>query len=216
MSWQEALDQIVLENPGLPTLDARQQSSLIHHAELLSRWNQVHNLTRLEEPLEVARRHWADSFLGLVAIESALQTVASPMMDVGSGAGFPGIPAAVLWPDRDVRLVEAARKRASFLQRAGRELSLSNLQVLNSRQEDVERGSAALVVTRATLPWQRLPELAELVAPGGWLAAWVAGEPDADAWQQRLRDTELLDGGRLQYQVVGLPPRGIVYARRPA
>lgn len=216
MSWLEALEQVISENRRLPPLDPRQRDGLVRHAELLTRWNQVHNLTRLEAPMDVARRHWADSLLGLAVIESSLPTVGSRVLDVGSGAGFPGVPAALLWPSRELVLVEAARKRASFLQRVARELSLTHLTVLNSRQEDIEPGRADLVVTRATLPWERLPELSALIAPGGWLAAWVSAEPGHETWQERLLGTDLTDAGRAEYQVAGSPPRSILYARRRA
>ncbi len=209
----DALAEMLAENPALPRLVEHQRRGLVAHAELLLRWNRVHNLTRLEEPREVARRHWADSLAGLVAFESAAPELGRVIVDVGSGAGFPGIPAALLWPDRDIVLVEAARKRASFLQRVARELGLQNVRVENGRLEDVA-AAADGVISRATLPWERLPALGRLLRPGGWLGAWVGGAPDEAAWRERLHTEPFAGGARVEYRAVGLPERAVLVAQR--
>lgn len=209
-----ALDQVLAENPSLPALSQSQRSGLVRHGSLLVRWNRVHNLTRLERPEEVARRHFADSLAGLAALEHRVPRLGERVADVGSGGGFPGVVAALLWPSRTVVLVEAARKRASFLRQLTRELGLSNLQVDNRREEEVEQGLFDAVLTRATLPWPELPRLGRLLAAGGWFAAWVADEPTERDWLAQLEGFGLGDGAREEYEVVGLPTRGIVLARR--
>lgn len=214
MTWVDALDRVLAENPVLPALSQKQRDGLIAHAELLVRWNRVHNLTRVESPLEVARRHWADSLAGLVTLESAVPSLGREVFDVGSGAGFPGVPAALLWPSREIVLVEAARKRASFLQLLARDLGLTNVRVENSRQEDLAPGSADAVMTRATLPWEQVPRLLTLLRPGGWLAAWAAEEPSGREWQRSLQGSELDRAGRAAYRVRELPVRAVLYAQR--
>lgn len=204
-----ALDRALAENPDLPPLSAEQRAALVTHGALLARWNRVHNLTRVERPEDVARRHFADSLAGLAALERhvlAQGSAAGPsgsegrpaesrpalgarVADVGSGAGFPGVVAALLWPAREVVLIEAARKRASFLRQVGNELGLRNLRIENARAEDVAGAGFDLVMTRATLPWDSLPRLGRLLAPGGWLGAWVSEQPSDAEWNHRLGQT---------------------------
>lgn len=216
----EALQRVLRENPDLPSVSDVQRAALVRHGELLARWNRVHNLTRLERSEEVARRHFADSLAGLAALERHLSETERPgaavarLADVGSGGGFPGAVAAVLWPQREVVLVEAARKRASFLGQVARELGLGNLRVDNRREGEVEAASFDAVLTRATLQWPELPRLGRLLRPDGWLAAWVAEEPTEAQWQERLQGTGLGSGSRRAYSVHGLPERGILLARR--
>lgn len=212
-----ALDTVLLENPGLPALTADQREALVTHGVLLARWNRVHNLTRLERPEDVARRHFADSLSGLTELERHVPALGTAVADVGSGAGFPGVVAALLWPQRQVTAVEAARKRASFLQLVARELGLPNLSVENHREEQVAPGRFDLVLTRATLQWPELPRLGRLLASGGWLAGWVSEEPSEADWQQRLARADeagFEEGARVPYAVRGLPDRAVLVARR--
>lgn len=211
--YLSALRQVVAENPTLPSLTAHQLEQLQTHAELLARWNRVQNLTRVEEPLEVARRHCADSLAGLHLLTDLISSEGL-VADIGSGAGFPGIPAAVLWPERSIVLVEALRKRASFLRQVAHVLGLHNVTVENSRQEQLPRGTFQLVLTRATLPWQQLGQLGSLLKPGGSLAAWSAEEPSALAWTASLPSGGFGAGGRQEYQVQGLPPRSVLIGTR--
>lgn len=211
--YLSALRQVLAENPTLPALTPRQSEQLHTHAELLARWNRVQNLTRVEDPLEVARRHCADSVAGLHLLTDLLSDE-GVVADIGSGAGFPGVPAAVLWPERSIILVEALRKRASFLRQVAHSLGLKNVTIENCRQEHLPRGSFQLVLTRATLPWQQLGQLGSLLRPGGSLAAWSAEEPTAADWTASLRFGGFDTGDRRPYQVQGLPPRGVLVGTR--
>lgn len=89
------------------------------HFDLLLRWNQTHNLTRIVAPPEAARKHYLDCLVPLLdARDSGLEPAA--FVDVGSGAGFPGLLACLVWPEATATLVEPAQKRASFLMLAAR------------------------------------------------------------------------------------------------
>ncbi|MFZ9889150.1 MAG: 16S rRNA (guanine(527)-N(7))-methyltransferase RsmG [Myxococcota bacterium] len=208
-----ALRQVFLENPTLPALGDNQLEQLQAHVDLLARWNRVQNLTRVEEPLEVARRHCADSLAGLRLLTDLLAPDGG-VADVGSGAGFPGIPAAILWPERPIVLVEALRKRASFLRQVVHSLGLRHVTVENCRQEQVPHGSFQLVLTRATLPWPQLGTLGKLLRPGGSLAAWSAEEPTAVQWTASLSASGFAAGERREYQLLGLPPRAVLVGTR--
>lgn len=108
------------------------QLRLLHqHYELLQRWNQKMNLTRIDSLKDVVCFHYCESlYLGQYLPPGPLRVV-----DIGSGAGFPGIPVAVLRPECQVDLVESHQRKAVFLQEAAR--GLPNVQVLSSRAEDV-------------------------------------------------------------------------------
>jgi 16S rRNA (guanine(527)-N(7))-methyltransferase RsmG len=122
-----------------------QVSVLEKHYELLTRWNQRMNLTRIEKLEDVVRLHYCESlFLGTLLPSGSLR-----IADVGSGAGFPGFPIAILRPECRVDLIESNRRKAVFLREAC--AGVPNIQVSAKRAEDVaERYD--WVVSRAVVP----------------------------------------------------------------
>ena len=113
-------------------LSPLQVELLQKHFELLQRWNKVLNLTSIQEPEEIIKRHYCESlFLGRHLPLGPLSIV-----DVGSGAGFPGIPVAVLRPECTVVLVESHQRKSVFLREATREMA--NTRVIAKRIEDLE------------------------------------------------------------------------------
>ena len=112
-------------------LSEAQVAQLEQHFELLQRWNKVLNLTGLEKVDEIVERHYCESlFLG-EHLPSGSVTIA----DVGSGAGFPGVPLAVLRPECLVTLIESHQRKSVFLREVTRELP--NVRVTAVRAEDV-------------------------------------------------------------------------------
>jgi 16S rRNA (guanine527-N7)-methyltransferase len=132
-------------------LSAIQLDQLQQHYELMLRWNKSINLTRVEEVEDAVDRHYAESlFLGSILPPGRLS-----ITDVGSGAGFPGIPIGVLRPDVTVCLIEAHQRKAVFLKEVARELP--NFTVKGKRAQDVtERFDWA--VSRA-VSWRDIREL---------------------------------------------------------
>ena len=113
-------------------LSELQVAQLQRHFELLQSWNKVLNLTGLESVEDIVERHFCESlFLGTHLPGGNLSIV-----DVGSGAGFPGVPVAVLRPECPVTLIESHQRKTVFLREAVRELP--NVRVLAERAEDVE------------------------------------------------------------------------------
>lgn len=113
------------------SLSTNQMEELERHFELLSRWNKVLNLTGLRQPVEIVQRHYCESlFLGRHLPPGALR-----VGDVGSGAGFPGIPIAILRPECSVALIESNQRKAVFLREATRQVP--NIRVLAMRVESV-------------------------------------------------------------------------------
>jgi 16S rRNA (guanine527-N7)-methyltransferase len=110
-----------------------QLSLLERHYQLLLRWNQKINLTRITDLEDAVKYHYCESLY----LARSLPPVPLRIVDVGSGAGFPGIPVAVYRPDSTIDLVEAHQRKAVFLSEAVRDLGLSNVRVYAARAEDV-------------------------------------------------------------------------------
>ena len=114
------------------SVDSTQVDQFTIHARELLRWNQKINLTAVTDPLNVAVKHYLDS----IAPANILPRAGS-LLDIGTGGGFPGIPLKILLPSLSVTLIDASRKKVSFLKHAGRALGLSDLKVLHIRAEDL-------------------------------------------------------------------------------
>ena len=117
---------------GIVELSQGQIAALEAHYELLVRWNKTVNLTTITSLEEAVERHYCESlFLGAHLPAGNLRVV-----DVGSGAGFPGFPVAILRPDCTVALVESHQRKAVFLREASRKVG--NVRVIAKRAEEVE------------------------------------------------------------------------------
>ena len=139
--------------PLTPEAAARLQRLL----DELLRWNKAYNLTAITDPGEMLTHHLLDSLAIAPHLHGA--TVA----DVGTGAGFPGLPLALVRPDLRFTLVDSNGKKLRFVGHAARTLGLANLQTLHGRVEDLKPAAPfGTVVARAFAP---LPQLLALVAP---------------------------------------------------
>src|SRR5712691_8906586 len=127
-------DLLVAEFKPYGTLSSDQLAHLERHFELLVRWNQKLNLTRIRSVKEVVRFHYCESLY----VAATLPRGSRRVVDVGSGAGFPGIPVAVLRPELSVDLIESHQRKAVFLREAAR--NLPNVRVLARRAEDCQNG----------------------------------------------------------------------------
>jgi 16S rRNA (guanine527-N7)-methyltransferase len=117
---------------GVAELLPWQVEALEAHYQLLLRWNRTLNLTSIKRMEEAVERHYCESlFLGTHLPQGRLR-----IADIGSGAGFPGFPVAVLRPDCSVTLIESHQRKAVFLREASRKLP--NVRVLASRAEDIK------------------------------------------------------------------------------
>lgn len=126
-------------------LTAHQLDELEQHYQLLLRWNQKLNLTRITGVLDSVGYHYCESlYLG-----QSLPKISLRIVDIGSGAGFPGIPVAILRPDCQVDLVESHQRKAVFLREAAR--NLPNVGVLPKRGEEIA-GVYDWMISRAVRP----------------------------------------------------------------
>jgi len=129
---------------GLDPLTEHQIDRCAMHYEMLRQWNERVNLTRIIRPAEAARFHYAESIFGAQFIEDE-----RAILDIGSGAGFPAIPIAIIRPDVQVTALEANQKKGLFLKEVKDELRLENLRVVNARLDDFDWSSYELLTSRA-------------------------------------------------------------------
>ena len=123
----------------------------------LARWNAAYNLTAIDEPAKMVTHHLLDS----LAVHSALQ--GTTVVDVGTGAGFPGLPLALINPQRRFTLIDSNNKKVRFVSHAAHLLGLANVTAVHSRSESFKPEKPFdTVVARA---FAALPELLKLVAP---------------------------------------------------
>ncbi len=141
---------------------------LARYLELIEKWNRVHNLTAVRETEQMVVLHALDS-LSVLAHLGAART----LVDVGSGAGLPGIPLAIARPALSVTLLDASHKKCAFMRQAKAELGLGNVEVACERVENWKPGVAFdVVVSRAFSDLADFVAQAKhLVAPGGRLVA---------------------------------------------
>jgi 16S rRNA (guanine527-N7)-methyltransferase len=157
-------------------LNAAQIDAFDTYTRLLLEEGARLNLTSLRDRAAIERRHFGESLALLEALES-LGAFASPAIDIGAGAGFPGLPIKILRPDLRLTLLEATGKKAQFMSLVVHTLGLSDVTVVNGRAEEVahdaeHRGAYVLGLARAVAPLRILVELAlPFIRRDGYLAA---------------------------------------------
>jgi 16S rRNA (guanine527-N7)-methyltransferase len=153
-----------LDEIELP-LDEATQARLLDYLTLMDKWNQAYNLTAIRKPLEMVDKHLLDSLSLLSHVQDA------PLLDVGAGAGLPGLVIAIVRPGVDVTLVDAVDKKVQFMQHVIRTLQLPNARAIHSRIEDMH-GHYPQITSRA---FASLADFVNLTRPllgagGVWLA----------------------------------------------
>lgn len=147
--------------------EPRQEVAWLDYLDLMAKWNKAFNLTAIHELERMLTHHLLDS------LAVAPHVGAGPLLDVGSGAGLPGIPLAILHPELKVTLLDASQKKCGFMQQAAIELKLPNVTVVHSRVEAFQPdGRFAQIVSRAFSDLSEFVRLTRhLIDEGGeWLA----------------------------------------------
>src|SRR5262249_54207567 len=166
-------------------LDDKQLQSIRTYLDLLIRWNSKINLTAVREPEEIITRHFGESLFAATRLFPKPDAVS--VIDVGSGAGFPGIPIKI-WNDGvELILIESNRKKGVFLREVARALNLKQVSVLVARAE-TSTSRANVVTLRAVERFdQVLPVARQLLAPSGRLTILI-GEAQIPAAHASLPD----------------------------
>lgn len=160
-------------------LDRASAAPLLDYLALLVRWNRTYNLTAVRDPAEMVSKHLLDS-LAMHPFVDPLVARGGALADLGTGAGLPGIPLAIVKPGLRVTLVESNGKKARFMREAIRQLGLRDVRVAESRIEALdEPGAYAAITARALATLPLIVELGgHLLAPDGQLLAMKGVHPD--------------------------------------
>ncbi|MBI4291671.1 MAG: 16S rRNA (guanine(527)-N(7))-methyltransferase RsmG [Betaproteobacteria bacterium] len=183
-------------------LDARRQSTLIQYLVLLEKWNRVYNLTAVRDLKKMVFSHLLDSLAVLPHLPGGR------VLDVGSGAGLPGIPIAVARPDLEVVLLDSNHKKAAFLRQAVADLALSNANVVCERVQSWQRPKGFdVIISRA---YAEIGEFVmhsrHLLAPDGVFVAMKGLHP--------YEEIERLPKDYRLHEVIELSVPGLEAARR--
>jgi len=130
VNYLDFLHQMLLENQY--SLPNSMENLFIQYLDLLTQWNKVFNLTRICDPEEMVLLHILDS----LSISPYLH--GTRILDVGTGAGLPGIPLAIIQPEKKFVLIDSNSKKTRFLVQAVHELKLANVEIIHSRCEDLQ------------------------------------------------------------------------------
>ncbi|MEZ4836341.1 MAG: 16S rRNA (guanine(527)-N(7))-methyltransferase RsmG [Caldilineaceae bacterium] len=199
---------------GFP-LSAQQSAQFQTYFELLVDWNQKMNLTAIEDLEGVQTKHFLDSLVGLPLIAGELGASIPPQnalraIDVGSGAGFPGIPLKIAWPSLQLTLLDGTGKKITFLQEVVKALKLTDVDVVQGRaeelgQQDTYREQFDLVMARAVA---RLNTLVEYLLPfarrGGYVMAYK-GPSAAEEFMEAQKAIAKLGGETVRFAPVSVP-----------
>lgn len=154
----------------------QQLSQLMQYLGLLQKWNQVYNLTAVRKPMDMLHQHLLDSLSAVPALQRQLQTmpisVPVRVLDVGAGAGLPGVALAIAMPELAVTCVDTVGKKVAFVQQVAAGLGLKNLAARHARVETLTTHDWPIICSRAFASLADFTNWTQqALAPGGvWMA----------------------------------------------
>ena len=159
-------------------LNKEQISKFQRYLELLLEWNEKFNLTAITDKDEIEEKHFIDS----IKLIKYFDVKNKSLLDVGSGAGFPGIPLAIVEPSLHITLLESNGKRITFLHEVVKELGLNNVEIIQGRSEELgTREKYDIVTARAVKELNVLLEISfYLVKVGGYFIAYKSSGVDEE------------------------------------
>ena len=156
------------------------------YLEELKRWNRVYNLTSIKEDEDIVVKHFLDSLLYLKVIPQGVLKIA----DVGSGAGFPGIPIKIIRPEVDMYLIESSGKKSLFLRHIINLLKVRHIQVIEERVENIQNTLCVdIAVTRALFTVEEFIRRASHIVKKGGILIHSKG-PKVKDELQKLKDVD--------------------------
>ena len=203
------MDKLACETRSLLNIELTpwQLSAVTHYMHELETWNERYSLTAIHSPDKVRIKHFLDSFSCYRMMHN---TARKRVIDVGTGAGFPGIPLKIIFPDIQLTLMDSVKKKIDFCQHIVRELGLKEIEVIHERAEllgkdETHREKYDWAVARAVAQISELSEyLLPLVRVGGRMLAMKGDSGPAEA-QSAGAAIELLGGRLRQLERLNLP-----------
>jgi 16S rRNA (guanine527-N7)-methyltransferase len=183
---QERISELLAPFLDPASLSASQTKLVSTYLDLLLKWNSKMNLTAVRDPEEIVTRHFGESFFAArqLLLDGDSETTA---VDIGSGAGFPGLPLKIWSPALDLTLIEANQKKAIFLRELVRALALAPVTVLAQRAETVTK-RADLVSVRAVERFEKTLPIAQQLLNSGGKIALLIGSGQAETARSLLPD----------------------------
>jgi 16S rRNA (guanine527-N7)-methyltransferase len=185
----------------------QQLNAISAYIELLLKWNRALSLTTVTNPAEIAGRHFGES----IFVSKLLPVENCRLVDIGTGAGFPGLALKIAVPSIELKLIESNKKKCVFLAEVVRSLELSSVEILSKRFEEIrpEELEANVITSRAVGGHKELLKWAEnALAPRGHVALWVGAEDSTRisairdwTWQPAARIPE----SQRRFVLVGRP-----------
>lgn len=185
-------DTLIVQAAALGcTLSTDQADRLERYLELLAKWNQVHNLTAIRNLADMRVQHLLDCLAVVGPLRRVVGVGSARVLDVGSGAGLPGVVLAIAAPELQVTCVDAVAKKAAFVTQVAAELTLKNLRAEHARVEQLRLPPFDLVTSRALGSLRDLVRLTRpLLKPGGtWMA--MKGVHPTDEIAELATDAEV-------------------------
>ena len=188
-------------------LSEMQINQFIKYYEILVEWNSFMNLTGITEYQEVVRKHFADS---LALCKAVNVNEAESLIDIGTGAGFPGIPLKIVYPHIQITLLDSLQKRIKFLDEVIKQLELEKIETIHGRAEDFAKPSMKrerydICVSRAVA---NLASLSEYCLPyvriGGYFVPYKSGKAGEEL--EEAKKAVFLLGGKIEEEVKFMLP----------
>jgi len=181
-----------------------------HYLELLVQWNKKINLTSLKTPQEIISKHFIDSISCIEVINKYIDIEEISIIDVGTGAGFPGIPIKIIYPLIKLSLLEARKKKTMFLEKVTEEMNFQKVKILNGRAEifgkSIDyREKCDIAISRAVAHLNVLSEYClPLVRVGGLFVA-QKGRSYKKETEKSFKTIQVLGGELIGVESVRIP-----------